>query len=469
MTNRSMHWFRQDLRLSDNPALLEASKFDEVFPIYILDTFNNNKNIMGEASSWWLFESLKALNAQLNNKLSIFVGNPEDIIKSFILKNKINSVFWNRCYEPWQIERDIFLKKKLSEKKINVKTFNSSLLWEPWTIKKNDGKPYKVFTPFYKKGCLNAVSPRTPLDKPKNTNYIKDEKNTLRLDDLGLVSDKKWYNKLCDSWSPGELVAKEKLKKFISSNLFNYKIGRDFPSKEGTSLLSPHIHFGEISVNEIWHSIPVEENSNFDHYRSELGWREFSYSQLYYNNQLSTKNLQSKFDSFQWENNEELKNAWKKGETGIPMVDAGMRQLWETGYMHNRLRMIVGSFLVKNLLVDWRFGANWFWNTLVDADLASNSAGWQWVAGCGTDAAPYFRVFNPITQGIKFDQTGDYIRKYIPELKNLPNKFLFSPWEAPKEILSSSKVTLGSNYPFPIVDIKNSRLRALESFKNLKN
>ncbi len=469
MTNRSMHWFRQDLRLYDNPALLEASKFNEVFPIYILDTFNNVENITGEASSWWLFQSLKALNKQLKNKLSVFVGNPEDIIKSFISENNISSVFWNRCYEPWQIERDKRLKKKLQEIKINVKTFNSSLLWEPWTVKKDDGTPYKVFTPFYKKGCMNAVSPRIPLDKPKNTNYLRDEKNTICLNDLELISDKNWYKKLDNSWSPGELVAKEKLKKFISCGLSNYKTGRDFPSQEGTSLLSPHIHFGEISVNQIWHAIPFEENHNFNHYRAELGWREFSYSQLFYNNQLPTKNLQSKFDNFQWKDDETYKNAWKKGETGIPMVDAGMRQLWETGYMHNRLRMIVGSFLVKNLLIDWRFGANWFWNTLVDADLASNSAGWQWVAGCGADAAPYFRVFNPVTQGIKFDGAGDYIRKYIPELKNLPNKFLFSPWEAPKEILSSSKLTLGINYPFPIVDIKKSRLIALDAFKKLKS
>ena len=468
MTNRSIHWFRQDLRLFDNPALLEASKFNEVFPIYILDTYNNGENVMGEASSWWLFESLKALNSQLKNKLSVFVGNPEDIIKSFILENKISSVFWNRCYEPWQIERDKRLKKKLQENKINVKTFNSSLLWEPWTVKKDDGTAYKVFTPFYKKGCMNAVSPRIPLDKPKNSNFIRDEKNSISLNDLKLISEKNWYKKLDNAWSPGELVAREKLKKFISCGLSNYKTGRDYPSQKGTSLLSPHIHFGEISVNQIWHAIPFEDNLNFDHYRTELGWREFSYSQLYYNNELSTKNLQSKFDNFQWKDDKEYKNAWKKGETGIPMVDAGMRQLWKTGYMHNRLRMIVGSFLVKNLLTDWRFGSKWFWNTLVDADLASNSAGWQWVAGCGADAAPYFRVFNPVTQGIKFDGNGDFIRKYIPELKSLPNKFLFSPWEAPKEILTSSKVMLDSNYPLPIVDIKMSRLRALDAFKNLK-
>ena len=233
-------------------------------------------------------------------------------------------------------------------------------------------------------------------------------------------------------------------------------------------MLSPHVHFGEISPNEIWYAIPFENNINFDNYRSELAWREFSYSQLFFNPELPSKNLQSKFDNFPWVENKPNLISWQKGETGIPMVDAGMRQLWQTGFMHNRLRMIVGSFLVKNLLTDWRLGANWFWNSLVDADLASNSAGWQWVAGCGADAAPFFRVFNPVTQGNKFDENGEFVRKFVPELKNLPNKFLFSPWEAPIDILKKANISLDENYPNPIVNLKTSRLRALDAFKMLK-
>ena len=270
-------------------------------------------------------------------------------------------------------------------------------------------------------------------------------------------------------WNIGELGANNRLTEFLNNGVENYKEGRNIPSKPFVSRLSPHLHFGEISPNQAWHAAKKKgDDTNIDHFCSELGWREFSYTQLYFNPELPKKNLQSKFDLFPWDKDEKKLIAWQKGQTGIPMVDAGMRELWLTGAMHNRVRMVVGSFLVKNLLLHWHHGERWFWDCLVDADLASNSASWQWIAGCGADAAPYFRIFNPVTQGQKFDSDGEYIRKYIPEISELPNKYLFNPWEAPQEELDRAGVVIGKDYPKPIIDLKLSRQNALEAFKSLK-
>ena len=267
----------------------------------------------------------------------------------------------------------------------------------------------------------------------------------------------------------GEKGAYKRLEHFISQGLDQYKEGRNFPSKPYVSRLSPHLRFGEISPNQVWHTlVNMGDDKNINHFCSELGWREFSYNLLYHNPDLPKRNLQSKFDNFPWQENRMALKAWQKGQTGVPMVDAGMRELWQTGYMHNRVRMIVGSFLVKNLRLHWHHGERWFWDTLVDADLANNSASWQWIAGCGADAAPYFRIFNPITQGEKFDPNGDYIRSYVPEISNLPNKYLFCPWEAPASVLDSSGIKLGQTYPEPIINIRVSREKALEAFKSLK-
>lgn len=464
----AIHWFRQDLRLSDNNSLVQAAKHNAVLPIYILDNKNSNKNFIGSASRFWLYHSLTALNKSIDMNLSFYIGDPLSVLDEIKTRFDIEAVYWNRCYEPWRINRDKIIKKKLTSQGISVKTFNGSLLWEPWNIKSEDDSPYKVFTHFYRRGCLNAIEPTYPVTMPKNVNYICDTLN-LDITQLNLLPEKSWDKKLLSNWTIGEMAAQEKFKIFIDKGLPSYKDARNFPAKQCVSRLSPHLHYGEISPNQLWHGV---RNIGFDkhiqHFCSELGWREFSYNLLYFNPDLPIKNLQEKFDSFPWKNDPIALDAWKKGQTGIPMVDAGMRELWNTGYMHNRLRMIVGSFLVKNLLIHWHHGERWFWDTLLDADLANNSASWQWVAGCGADAAQYFRIFNPIVQAKKFDPNGEYIRKHIPEIASLPNKYLFCPWEAPAEILKNSDIEIGSTYPKPIVNLEKSRELALQSFELLR-
>ena len=468
----AIHWFRQDLRITDNPSLETAAEFDAVLPIYILDDENSQEFKMGSASRWWLHNSLQSLNESLDGKLSIYSQNPEIVIQELLKKYEVKAVFWNRCYEPWRIDRDIDIKAYLDDKNIENKSFNSHLLWEPWEISKDDGTPCRVFTPYYKKGCLNAEEPRLPSKNLKIDTIFYDQ-DCEQIDTLDLLPRINWYSQIQEAWKPGEEGAQKRLDQFLEEGLLDYKEGRNFPFKENVSRLSPHLHFGEISPNEVWYQAKTKESvsgiqKSLEHFLSELGWREFSYYLLYHFPSLPKQNFQAKFNKFPWIKNESFLESWQKGETGYPIVDAGMRELWQTGYMHNRLRMVVGSFLVKNLLIDWREGEDWFWDCLVDADLASNSAGWQWVAGSGADAAPYFRIFNPVTQGLKFDPEGEYTKKYVPELKLLPNKFLFSPWEAPKEILEKAGIELGKDYPEPIVDLKYSRELALEAFGKTK-
>ena len=359
---------------------------------------------------------------------------------------------------------------------VEINTFNGSLLWEPWQVLKNDGTPYRVFTPYYRRGCLNANKPRRPLEKPRKIDYFEVKNfKCLTIDQLNLLPKHAWKEKIIETWNIGEKAANKRLDEFVESELNDYKEGRNFPSKKNVSRLSPHLHWGEISPNTVWfkvwdlNQLGIQHQQDTDTFLSEMGWREFSNYLLYYFPELPRKNLQKKFDNFSWDNNPLFLKAWQKGQTGYPIIDAGMRELWSTGYMHNRLRMIVGSFLVKNLLLHWHEGEKWFWDCLVDANLASNSSGWQWIAGCGADAAPYFRIFNPITQGLKFDADGDYVRKFVPEISLLPNKFLFNPWEAPDDILKKANVKLGENYPKPIVDIKTSRQKALSAFAKLKS
>ena len=469
----AIHWFRQDLRLSDNPALDSAAQYETLIPIYILDEVNSGEFKMGAASKWWLHQSLTKLNESLDGKLLVYQGNPHEILNKLIEEQEVSYVTWNRCYEPWRIDRDKEIKRNFEDKNVAVESFSASLLWEPWTISKDDGTPYRVFTPFYKKGCLNSEEPRLPAGKVDLSNLYSEDLSSGSITDLNLLPTIKWYKSFEEEWNPGEIGAEQNLNSFLDSGLLNYKEGRNFPSQEFVSRLSPHLHFGEISPNEVWYRAKTKEGisgieKSLAHFHSELGWREFSYYLLYHFPDLPDKNFQEKFDIFPWQENEEFLALWQKGNTGYPIVDAGMRELWQTGYMHNRLRMIVGSFLVKNLLIDWRFGERWFWDCLVDADLASNSASWQWVAGSGADAAPYFRIFNPITQGLKFDPEGEYTKKYVPELRDLPNKYLFSPWEAPENILADAGIELGKNYPKPMVDLKLSRETALEAFATTK-
>ena len=469
----SIFWFRQDLRLADNPGLSEAISKGIVLPIYIYDDINSNEYEMGSASKWWLHNSLEKLNDSLNNKLSVYKGDALKIIESLTKSYDVESISWNRCYEPWRIKRDKNIKSEIEKKGIEVNTFNGSLLWEPFNILKTDGTPYRVFSPYYRKGCLNAAPPRIPLESPEISSLFKDEYNELTIEDLSLIPKVHWFDEMEKLWKPGEVGAQEKLYDFLDDGLFGYKEGRNFPSQKNVSQLSPHIHLGEISPNQVWYAAKQKEDEtgiekDLAHFLSELGWREFSYNLLYHFPTLPRENLQKKFDNFPWQENTDFSDKWKKGLTGYPIVDAGMRELWQTGYMHNRVRMIVGSFLVKNLLLHWHEGEKWFWDCLIDADLASNSASWQWVAGSGADAAPYFRIFNPISQGIKFDPEGEYTKKFLPELKDLPIKYLYSPWEAPADVLEQANIKLGENYPKPIVDLKESREKALDAFDKIR-
>jgi deoxyribodipyrimidine photo-lyase len=468
--NISIFWFRQDLRISDNPALFEAAKGDKVFPIYILD---NDANI-GNASKVWLHHSLNKLNESLGNKLNVYIGNPKEVILKVLQETNIKKIYWNRCYEPWRIRKDQELEFFLKELKIKCNIYNCSLLWEPKEILKDDKTPYKVYTPFFRKARLKGPIPRHPLPIPEQLILLKDEKNSLKIDALKLLPNINWHDKIRQYWEFGEEAAQKKLQTFINNGLFGYKEGRNFPFKQHNSKLSPHLHFGEISPNQVWYSVLTASNinscqSDANNFLNEIGWREFSYYLLYYFPNLPDKNFQTKFDNFPWESDHELLKKWQKGQTGYPIVDAGMRELWQTGYMHNRVRMIVGSFLIKNLLIHWHHGRDWFWDCLVDADLASNSASWQWVAGTGLDSAPYFRIFNPVTQGEKFDPDGEYTRHFVPELKKLPKKYLFKPWEAPQAVLDAAGVALGRTYPKPIIDLASSRNRALKAYHNLNN
>lgn len=466
-------WFRQDLRLTDNPALAAAAASGRpILPVYVLDDESAGEFRRGAASRWWLHRSLDALNRSLEGQMLFLAGDAAAILPRLVRDSGAHAVYWNRCYEPWRIDRDRRIKADLAEIDVDVETFNASLLFEPWTVLKADGTPYRVFTPFFRKGCLQ--SPAQPADPEPAARLSEFAKPPCQggLDDLALIPPIGWYETFEETWTPGEAGAREKLDAFMDVGISNYKEGRNFPDLPHVSRLSPHLHFGEIAPREVWHAANLAKaaqalETDADHFQSELGWREFSYYLLYHFPQLPRSNLQSKFDAFPWVEDTEALAAWQRGSTGIPIVDAGMRELWKTGYMHNRVRMIVASFLVKNLLIHWHHGERWFWDTLLDADLANNSASWQWVAGCGADAAPYFRIFNPVTQGHKFDPDGAYVKRFVPELSALPGKHLHAPWEAPESVLTDAGIVLGKHYPEPIVDLKDSRERALEAFRSL--
>jgi len=462
-------WFRKDLRLMDNPALVEANLNAEIIPIFILDDTNPEENKMGAASRVWLYHSLKSLNISLQKKINFYSGDPVKIISELINNYNINGVYWNRCYEPWEIRRDKKIKDLLKIKKVKAKSFNGSLIREPWEVLKEDQTPYKVFTALYKKAYLNSDIKVEVINEPTKINYSTKIFSSNTLDTLKLLPNLSWADNIIKYWQVGEKNAHLKMTEFFKKGIDDYKEGRNFPFKKNVSRLSPHIHFGEISPKQLWvKAKSISSNKNTEHFVSEICWREFSYYLLYHFPNLPKDNLQKKFNNFPWKENNYYFDSWKKGKTGYPIIDAGMRELYETGYMHNRVRMIVASFLVKNLLIHWHKGERWFWDCLFDADLANNSASWQWVAGSGADAAPYFRIFNPVTQGIKFDVDGQYTKQYVPELKDMPNKYLFSPWEAPDDVLNKANVVLGGNYPKPIIDIKESREKALYSFSLIK-
>lgn len=465
----SIFWFRRDLRLSDNPGLLSACKLGKVLPIYIYDKINCT---MGEASKIWLGHSLEKLQKSLDNNLNFYIGTPENIISELVTSYNIENVFCSNYYEKDALLEEEKIGALLMSKKVNYKKYNSCYLWTPSQIIKDDGSYYKIFTAY--KNKTRFFTPRETVAKANNAAFIKDEQNRVTINDLGLIPKQNWHKAITDQWKIGEEAALAKLSYFLQNNLVGYKENRNYPALDTNSKLSPHLHFGEISPNQIYEAAQKrlhlkDYQDGIDHFLSEIIWREFACYLIYHFPDMNEKNFQQKFDTFKWQDNLKLLDAWKKGNTGYPIVDAGMRELWQTGSMHNRVRMIVASFLVKNLMIDWRYGKNWFWNCLLDADLASNSMNWQWVSGSGVDYAPYFRIFNPITQGEKFDIEGIYTRKFVPELQNLPNKYLFRPWEAPNIILHNAGIVLGKNYPKPIVDFKESRARALEEHKTISN
>ena len=470
LQNISICWFRQDLRIQDNPALSAAIQQGKVLAIYILDDDNAAEAAMGAASRWWLHHSLQSLNQSLQGKLNIYKGDAKTIIAELTQRFAVQEMHWNRCYEPWRIHRDTAIKKQLSTDGFIAKSHSGALLHEPWAVHKKDGTHYQVFTPYYK--TLNTLAePNSPLEIHSTTLYsaLLRDQNSLSIDQLELLPTVKWDTGIAEVWQPGEAQALMRLQQFLTNGIDNYKEGRDFPAKNSVSKLSPYLHFGELSARQIWWALKeMPENENTEHFRRELCWREFSYYLLFHLPHLPIQNLRPAFDDFAWEANTSLLKKWQQGKTGYPIVDAGMRELWQTGYMHNRVRMICASFLVKNLLIDWRHGAEWFWNCLVDADLANNSASWQWVAGCGADAAPYFRIFNPTTQAEKFDPLGDYIKTFLPELEKLPVKYLFTPSEAPTSVLKQAGILLGQDYPSPIVDLKISRQKALDAYAQIK-
>ena len=459
----SIHWFRRDLRLSDNPALAFAAKSGALLPVFILEEEDQS----GAASRAWLHRSLKALNASLGGALRVYKGDPAVILPRLAADHGARTVTWTRRYDARGIDRDTALKSDLRARGLSVHSANGALLWEPMDVNKADGTPYRVFSPFFRKGCAAAAPPREPQDAPQVA--LVDSPNETSLDDLALRPSPAWDSDVLAEWTPGEAGARARLKAFFEEGLSGYKDGRDIPSAPHVSRLSPHLAFGEISPNTVWYGAKAQPASrDRDHFLSELGWREFSYNLLFHNPDIDWQNLNRKFDAFPWRDAPDLLVAWQKGQTGIPIVDAGMRELWQTGYMHNRVRMIVASFLVKNLLVHWHHGLAWFHDTLFDADPANNPASWQWVAGSGADAAPYFRIFNPVTQSAKFDPDGAYLRRYVPELTRLSDKHIHAPWEAPPETLRAAGIALGHDYPHPIADLRESRQAALAAYDQIK-
>lgn len=461
----SIVWFRTDLRLHDHAALHAACQSSgSVIPLFIHDATIGRP--LGANSKWWLAKSLSALNTDLSERGSRLVyaeGETGEVLDQVIALSGAQSVHWMRSYDPLTRERDTDLKKRLSQSGITAQSHAGNLLFEPWAIESKSGGPFKVFTPFWR-SCLAQLPNQHPLPAPDQLNP-----HDVFLSELPDLPS----SALSDYWRPGETGALERLSEFLSNQIDGYAKLRDFPSEDKTSRLSAHLRWGEISPLTILRSTLLgREAGNIptrdaDKFISELGWREFSAQLLFHNPDLPHKSLQQKFELFPWQNCPKLLAAWQAGATGYPIVDAGLRELAETGFMHNRVRMIVASFLIKHLLVDWRMGENFFWEGLVDADPANNTASWQWVAGSGADAAPYFRIFNPITQGEKFDPDGTYTRTYLPELARLPAKYLFSPWTAPQDVLDESGVVLGESYPFPIVDHKTAREKALEAFGSL--
>ncbi|HWJ72159.1 MAG TPA: deoxyribodipyrimidine photo-lyase [Kaistia sp.] len=464
-------WFRDDLRLTDNPALTAAIESGRPLAlVYCLDEASDGIRPLGGATRWWLHHSLARLSEALSatgHRLILRRGQGTTVIEHLVEELGAGAVFWNRRYGGPERAIDAALKARLKEKAIMAESHHANLLFEPWTVRTKEGQPFRVYTPFWR-ACLSGSPPRQPMPAPGNWPQAAPEVASDSLDDWKLLPrHPDWAGGLRDAWTPGEAGALERLDEFLGHGLRLYAGHRDEPAIDATSRMSPHLRFGEISPFQLWHAVeaashtasPAPPRRSIDKFLSELGWREFSWYLLFHQPDLATRNFQPRFDSFRWaQPDAKALEAWQRGRTGFPIVDAGMRQLWQTGWMHNRVRMITASFLIKNLLIDWRIGEAWFWDTLVDADAASNPAGWQWVAGSGADAAPYFRIFNPIRQGEEHDPKGDYVSRFVPELA-----------ASPAAGIHAAKNGQAEGYPAPIVDLGASRQRALAAFAALRD
>lgn len=474
-------WFRNDLRLGDNPAFSAAitaatEQRTSLIALYCHDDTSPGFRPLGSAVRWWLHQSLAALGAELaayGIPLVLRQGAAASVIPSVIAETRARHLFWNRRYDAAEIAVDTALKADLTVQGVQVISSNAALLVEPWEVKTGQGKPFQVFSPFWKTARPLAVS-RAPLPQPP-VQRLPDPP-ALTSDALAawgfLPTRPDWSGGLRETWTPGSAGAQARLSQFLATALKPYADRRDRPDLPATSGLSPHLRFGEIGPRQIWAATDLACQGQLtergpESFTRELGWREFSYHLLYHQPQIATRPIRTQFDAFPWQADETVLRAWQKGLTGYPIVDAGMRQLWHTGWMHNRVRMLVGSLLVKHLLQPWQAGEEWFWDTLVDADPASNPASWQWVAGCGADAAPYFRIFNPVTQGEKFDPEGDYVRRWVPELARMPAAFIHKPWDAPTLVLREAGILLGQTYPKPCIGLSEGRDRALAAFHAL--
>ena len=453
-------WYRQDLRLADHPALSAAvASGQPVIPVYILDEETASPWAPGGASRWWLAGSLEALAADLKargSRLILRRGRADLVLGQLAEETKAAGVTFTRRYEPQHRAEEEAIAADFSKQGISCRRFGGGLLFEPEIISNKAGRPFRVFTPFYK-ACLARGDIKAPLPAPSRIPAPAHWPKSERLEDWGLrPKSPDWAAGLREAWQPGSESAEDRLANFLEGPIGDYARDRDRPDRLGTSSLSPHLHFGEVSPRQVWHQVHLQAEGNGGQaFLRELIWREFSYHLLNHWPVITEQAFNPTFANFPWQDDAWGLGAWQRGETGYPIVDAGMRQLWATGWMHNRVRMVVASFLTKHLLISWNEGARWFWDTLVDADLANNSASWQWVAGCGADAAPYFRIFNPVLQGRKFDPEGRYLRQWLPRLAELPDRFVHAPWEA-----SSPP----AGYPAPIVDHAFARARALEAY-----
>jgi len=432
----------------------------------------------GAASRWWLHRSLAALADELGPRGSQLVlarGPTVRTLRALARETGANAVYWNRRFEPGLAAVEGQVEQALAAEGIETARYNSAVLFEPEAVSTQSGGPYRVFTPFWR-ACLALAEPGEPLAAPRALRSPKRWPRSLPLAALELEPKVDWAGGLREAWTPGSRGARRQLSRFFERAFEGYDVGRNRPDQVGTSRLSPHLHFGEMSPREVWHGLRLHadrgglgrERWRGSQFLTELGWREFAHHLLHHFPHTGAEPLRSEFGRFPWGENREWQRAWERGRTGYPFVDAGLRELWATGWMHNRVRMVVASFLVKDLLLPWQTGARWFWDTLVDADLASNTLGWQWTAGCGADAAPYFRIFNPVSQGEKFDPEGNYVRRWVPELGRMPAKWIQAPWAAPAGVLGEAGVALGRDYPHPVVSHAIAREVALEAYTKIK-